>query len=167
MDGDNHPANYVSWDDAVTFCRWLSQESGKMVRLPTEAEWEKAARGTDGRLYPWGNELPTDRLCNFGGRVRWTTPVGKYSPYGDSPYGCVDMSGNVWEWCSTVWQEKAYSFQVQDEWTEAYLKQKGDRVLRGGSWSHIVEKVRCAVRLRNPTNYGYGYYGVRVAVSPI
>ncbi|MCB0192819.1 MAG: SUMF1/EgtB/PvdO family nonheme iron enzyme [Anaerolineae bacterium] len=167
MGGDNHPANYVSWDDTVAFCRWLSQEGGRTVRLPTEAEWEKAARGTDGRLYPWGNALPTEAMCNFDGKVGQTTPVGKYYPQGDSPYGCVDMSGNVWEWCSTLWQEKAYPFQVQEEWTEAYLKREGSRVLRGGSWDDSERLVRCAYRSR-VTMYDRGYdVGVRVAVSPV
>ncbi|MCB9098184.1 MAG: SUMF1/EgtB/PvdO family nonheme iron enzyme [Anaerolineales bacterium] len=166
MGGDNHPANYVSWADGVAFCRWLSQASGRMVRLPTEAEWEKAARGTDGRLHPWGNEPPADALCNFGHKVGQTTPVGKYSPNGDSPYGCVDMSGNVWEWCSTLWQEKAYPFQVQDEWTEAYLKQEGARLVRGGSWLDDDWLVRCAFRDWSYPGFRYDDSGVRVAVSP-
>ncbi|MCB0171195.1 MAG: SUMF1/EgtB/PvdO family nonheme iron enzyme [Anaerolineae bacterium] len=166
--GDNHPANYVSWADAVAFCRWLSQESGRTVRLPTEAEWEKAARGTDGRLYPWGNEPPTEAVCNFADRIGQTTPVGNYSPQGDSPYGCVDMSGNVWEWCSTLWQKKAYPFQVQDEWTEAYLKQEGARWVRGGSWHSYGDRlVRCAYRNGFDPYYRDFNYGVRVAVSPI
>jgi formylglycine-generating enzyme required for sulfatase activity len=76
--GERHPAIYVSWQDAVAFCRWLSQESGYTVRLPTEAEWEKAARGTEGRIYPWGNQPPTAVLCNFAFKVGVTTPVGKY-----------------------------------------------------------------------------------------
>jgi len=88
---DNHPVVYVTWHDALPFCRWLSERTGLPVTLPSEAEWEKAARGTDGRIYPWGNGPPDESRCNFaGGR---TTPVGRYSPKGDSPYGCVDMAG--------------------------------------------------------------------------
>jgi serine/threonine-protein kinase len=100
--GEDHPAIYVSWHDAVAFCRWASQQSDYLIRLPTEAEWEKAARGTDGRIYPWGNQPPTAELCNFRRGVGDTTPVGKYSPQGDSPYGVADMSGNVWEWAMAL-----------------------------------------------------------------
>jgi formylglycine-generating enzyme required for sulfatase activity len=90
----DHPVR-VSWHDAVAYATW----AGK--RLPSEEEWEKAARGTDGRKYPWGDEEPTPDLCNFGKNEGGTTPVGKYSPQGDSPYGCADMAGNVWEWTSS------------------------------------------------------------------
>ena len=89
----NHPVVFVSWDDAQAFCEWAG------LFLPTEQQWEKAARGTDGRKYPWGNESPTADLCNFNKHVGDTTLVGRYSPQGDSPYGIVDMAGNVWEWC--------------------------------------------------------------------
>ena len=84
LDKADHPVVLVSWDDAKAFCDWAG------LALPTEEQWEKAARGTDGRIWPWGNEPPTTEHCNFGGNVGGTTPVGKYSPTGDSPYGCVD-----------------------------------------------------------------------------
>ena len=93
---ENHPVVLVSWEDAWAYARW----AGKV--LPTEQQWEKAARGPDGRQYPWGDQAPTPDLCNFNGNVGTTTPVGRYSPQGDSPYHCVDMSGNVWEWFTTV-----------------------------------------------------------------
>jgi formylglycine-generating enzyme required for sulfatase activity len=137
---EDHPVVYVSWDDAQEFCKWAK------CRLPTEEEWEKAARGTDGRSYPWGNEQPTKTLCNFNNNEKGTTPVGKYSPQGDSPYGCVDMSGNVWEWT-----ESAYVSNT--------------RVLRGGSFYRNQRYVRSAYRGGSrPRNRDYGY-GFRVVVS--
>jgi len=86
---ENHPVVEVNWKSAATYAEW----AGK--RLPTNAEWEKAARGTDGRTWPWGDEWDIKKANVFSGD---TTPVGQYSPAGDSPYGCVDMAGNVWEW---------------------------------------------------------------------
>jgi formylglycine-generating enzyme required for sulfatase activity len=102
-DPDDHPVRYVSWRDALAYCRWLSERTGLPVMLPSEAEWEKAARGTDGRIYPWGDGAPRAELCNFDDNVGSTTPVGKYSPAGDSPYGCADVAGNVREWTRNIW----------------------------------------------------------------
>ncbi len=118
-----HPVVQVSWHDAEAYAHW----AGK--RFPTEQEWEKAARGADGREYPWGDEAPTKELSNFNKHVGTTTPVGKYSPQGDSPYGCVDMSGNVWEWTSSD-----------------YDQNKSFKVLRGGSWDSEESYLRTAYR---------------------
>jgi len=128
---ENHPVVRVSWRDAVAFCEKAELE------LPTEEQWEKAARGTDGRTYPWGNGDPTDKLCNFDGNVGDTTPVGNYSPQGDSPYGCVDMSGNVWEWCLNKY------FTPEDTSID---KSDDFRVIRGGSFYDDSGASRAASR---------------------
>lgn len=99
----NRPVIFVSWDDASAYCQWLSQKTGLRFNLPTEAQWEKAARGNDQRKYPWGNQEPDKNLANFGFDIDKTTPVDSY-PAGASPFGLLDMAGNVWEWCSD-WYE--------------------------------------------------------------
>jgi serine/threonine-protein kinase len=92
---EQHPVVNISWFDAFAFCRWAGQGSGHVVRLPSEAEWEKAARAAGGRIWPWGSQPPDKKRCNFNNNVGGTTPVGQYSPRGDSPYGCADMAGNI------------------------------------------------------------------------
>jgi formylglycine-generating enzyme required for sulfatase activity len=107
----NHPVVNVTWHDAVAYCAWLSEVCAEQVRLPTEAEWEKAARGEDGRTYPWGNRPPpTKERVNFNDHVGDTTPVGRYSPQGDSPYSVADMAGNVWEWTSSKYDQEKYHY---------------------------------------------------------
>ncbi len=170
-----HPAVYVTWDDAVAFCRWLSQERGHLVRLPTEAEWEKAARGPEGLIWPWGNTWDKTRANTKEAELETTTPVGRYSPAGDSPYGAADMAGNVWEWCATKaggdWRSlhyKPYPYDVtEDEWTEAYLGGRSVRTLRGGSWHRGQERARCGARNGGDWSYLNLYFGFRVAVAPI
>ncbi len=107
----DEPAMVITWYDAVDFCAWAGRLAGARVRLPTAAEWQKAARGVDGRPFPWGKgPLPGPHYCNSlpepdrSARIPEgiTTPVGSFSPLGDSPWGCSDMLGNVWEWTSTM-----------------------------------------------------------------
>jgi formylglycine-generating enzyme required for sulfatase activity len=161
---DNHPVVTVSWRDAVAFCDWLSRETEQAFRLPTEAEWEKAARGTDGRIYPWGDEPPDEGRCNFKGNVGDTTTIDRYSPQGDSPFGCADMAGNVREWCQSLY--RPYPYQADDGRED--LGAKDNRVLRGGSWEGNAEHVRCASRYTygSPSlrNFGVGF---RVARGPL
>ena len=158
----NHPVVNVSWQDALAFCGWLAQESGQPIRLPTEAEWEKAARGMDGRIYPWGDEPPDESRCNFNSHVGDTTTIGRYSPQGDSPYGCADMAGNVWEWCQSLY--RPYPYQAGDGRED--LDQQGPRVLRGGAFLHDAGSVRCAYRNGGDPSYWLNIRGFRVVVAP-
>lgn len=145
-----HPVNHVSWDDSMAYLKWASEISKLEMTLPTEAEWEKAARGTDGRIYPWGNEAPDSTRCNFNLNEKDTTPVGKYGARGVSPYGCDDMAGNVWEWVRSEY--KAYPYNISDGRED--ISNKKLRVLRGGSFSYNAGYVRCAGRgLNSPYDH--------------
>jgi formylglycine-generating enzyme required for sulfatase activity len=165
-DKQEHPVVRVNWHDAVDYCRWLSETTGKLYRLPTEAEWEKAARGTEGLIYPWGNRWDAKR-CNSGeGGIGGTTPVGAY-PQGASPYSLLVMAGNVWEWCATKWQ-KPYPYDVEeDEWSANYFKGTNVRVLRGGSWYYSRDFARCAFRVRYVPGIRFSSRGCRVACTTI
>jgi formylglycine-generating enzyme required for sulfatase activity len=166
---DNHPVVNVSWNDAVEFCNWLSKQTGKTIRLPTEAEWEKAARGTGGWIYPWGDQFDPSKLNGFEGGVNDVTPIGKYSPAGDSPYGAADMAGNVLEWTSDWYDGRMYQTRVG--LTLPVRDPQGPpsgtyRVLRGGAFSYNQEFVRCAPRFREPPVNFHDNVGFRVVVSP-
>ena len=135
---DDHPVVQVNWHDAKSFCIWAG------LVLPTEEQWEKAARGTDGRVWPWGDELPTSEHCNFKNNVGDTTPVGKYKYKGGSPYGCVDMAGNVWEWTA--------SWYIEGE----------TLALCGGAWKSNGLLTRSAHRLNYSPRYALDNVGFRV-----
>lgn len=157
--GGQQPVVGVRWYEAVAFCAWAADTTGEKVRLPTEAEWEKGARGTDGRPFPWGKAEPDAKLCNFNGNIGQTTSVGQYSPQGDSPYGGADMSGNVREWCHSKYA--AYPYQAGDGRND----ENGTdvRVVRGGSWNVDRSILRCATRYRLTPLYRSLYVGFRCA----
>ncbi len=165
----DHPVVQVSWYDAVEYCQWLSKKTSKKYRLPTEAEWEKAARGTDKRIFPWGNDW-NPKICNVEYRIKDTTPVGKFSPQSDSPYGCADMCGNVFEWTSTTigslkpWPAKyKYLYNPNDGRENMNLKTR--RVGRGGSYSRSEVYCRTAFRFADPPSDRYSAQGFRAVLG--
>jgi formylglycine-generating enzyme required for sulfatase activity len=185
FDLDNHPIVGISWYEALAFCRWLTErlpgsdcqlhiwrngeahplnvEPGSLdVRLPTEPEWERAARSTDGRIYPWEGDFDPTKCNSDESGIGSTSAVGIF-PQGDSTCGCADMAGNVWEWCSTQWAEnyKGYDKGVKEREDP---EGEGPRVLRGGSWGSYRRLVRCASRWLYPRGRRW-YFGFRVVVG--
>ena len=158
-----HPVTLVRWEDASAYCRWLSQSTGRLVRLPTEAEWEKAARGgLEARRYPWGDGLDRERanyLTDPAQRnVRGTSECGQYAPNG---YGLYDMAGNVWEWVLDWYEGRYYSSSPAQNPTGP---EKGQlRIVRGGGWlAADAAMLTCSHRHQVPADtYSYGI-GFRV-----
>lgn len=139
----HHPVVGVSMSDVLAYIKWLnSQLEGEPYRLPTEAEWEKAARGSDDRLYPWGMDFDPWRCNTLESARRSTTQVGVFSPSGDSPYGVTDMAGNVWEWTRSLFKPYPYDPNDGRETQDA----AGVYVVRGGSWYYTHKLARVNAR---------------------
>jgi len=157
---ENHPVVNVTWHGAQAYCDWAER------RLLTEAEWEKAARGTEGNLYPWGDGKPTCELTNYDGGdcpLRHTMPVGSY-PKGQSPYGALDMSGNVWEFVADYYASDYYVNSPENNPTGP---ESGDsHVVRGSSFYVHQFDVRSARRGKSPSTSSSPYVGFRCALSP-
>jgi formylglycine-generating enzyme required for sulfatase activity len=151
-----HPVSHVDWEQANTYARWAGG------RLPTEAEWEKACRSDDNRLYPWGDEPPAAEIANFGNNVGETLPVGSL-PAGASPYGLLDLSGNVWEWTSSL--ESPYPYVADDGREDASAD--GKRVARGGSFYYTQYQLRCTARSGFAPTTANPHFGLRTVIPSI
>ena len=171
LDGrESHPVSQVSWNDAAAYCSWVGR------RLPTEAEWEKAARGSDGRRYPWGNGSVDGHLVNFADEslsedwadesvndgYQYTSPVGSYD-LGVSPHGAFDMAGNLWEWTAD-WYDSGYYNNAPSRNPPGPISGE-QRVLRGGSWYNGVRYLRTAARMGIVPREASLDFGFRCAVD--
>ncbi|NTU53104.1 MAG: formylglycine-generating enzyme family protein, partial [Chlorobiaceae bacterium] len=150
VNGDEQPVVGITWYAARAYCLWLSLmesegSNGTLYCLPTEKEWEYAAAGSEGRIYPWGSAEPTPKLANYGKNEGATTPVGSY-PEGATPDGLYDIAGNVWEWMEN-WRDEP---------------KKSARALRGGSWFNLTEDLRCSSRNFDDPDCWSGNVGFRV-----
>ena len=161
----DYPANGVSWFGAQAFCEWLSKRTGKIFRLPTEAEWEKAARGgLTGMRYPWGSDSPEGRAQygKISHDPKYTLcAVGSYAP---NAFGLYDVAGNVWEWCQDYYAKDYY--QISPYENPKGPEEGNMRVLRGGSWGGLDIQVRCGIRVGEFPGVSEARVGFRLARNP-
>ena len=158
----DQPVVGVSWNDAATYCEWLRRRTGKNFRLPTEAEWERAARGQrEGCLYPWGNEPPSERsFAGYDAKTGGPERVGANTP---NDFGLYDMSEGVHEWCSDYYDAEYYRYSPETNPQGPASGQR--RASRGGSWRHRIKFSRCAARSSLPPAFKYADYGFRLALT--
>jgi len=184
----NHPVVDITWYEAIKYCQWLTerlrewegtpeplasllQQEGWQMSLPSEAEWEKAARGTDGRPYPWGTTSDPARANCYDTRIGSKSAVGCF-PTGASPSDCLDMAGNVWEWTRSLWgsdlgkPKYTYPYKPKDGREHLDVPPDVARVLRGGGFRNLMEVLRCAYRIWGDPNDSRGNLGFRVVVRP-
>jgi formylglycine-generating enzyme required for sulfatase activity len=163
----DQPAVGVRFGDALAFCGWLAETSGLVVDLPTEAEWEYGARGSDGRRYPWGNEAPSaERACYEEDAMEGRpAKVGSY-PKGRGAHGTFDQAGNVWEWCRDTWDPMAYLKRSRVHARDPVVEdgQAGVQVVRGGSWFFPPEDLAATSRGKNQAEKSADDLGFRVAL---
>jgi formylglycine-generating enzyme required for sulfatase activity len=156
--GGNYPAIGISWYEAIAFCNWLSRTLGEqnntVINLPTEQQWQRAAQGDDGRLYPWGDVYDKHKSNTNESQIDKTTPVTQYAE-GQSPFGVIDMSGNVWEWCLTDYESGSQNIDYPSI----------QRVMRGGSWLDIYQDARNLYRTCDVPTKRSSRYGFRIAVN--
>ena len=152
---DNHPCGNVSWYEALAFCRWLNGYLGELqqVTLPTEQEWQRAAQGDDNRIFPWGDNFDPRKCNTLESAIGHSTPVNQY-PLGASPFGVIDMSGNIWEWCLT-------------EWGSNRVNLKGDslRSGHGGAYKLVSDDARVGFRCGISPSSWIAHVGFRLAVA--
>jgi len=178
-DRKHHPVAGITWDEALAYCRWLTGQTKRSYRLPTEAEWEKAARGVEGRAYPWGNTYEPGRCNDEAAALACTSEVGSYSPQGDSfpiaEAGVADLSGNVWEWTSTMWGEDGASPEFAYPYDSADGRENAEpaagayreyRICRGGSFSDAPDRVAATARARYVASSRNANRGFRVVLDP-
>ncbi len=160
----NHPQQpvvAVSWFEAAKYCEWLGCTTGQRYRLPTEAEWERAARGgIEGQLYPWG-DAPPQSLPNY--ETRWKTGPEQVAQYAPNGFGLYDLCENVHEWCRDWYQADYYAISPEGNPRGAESGER--RASRGGSWRHHMKVSRCAARSSIPPQFQYADYGFRVAAG--
>jgi len=178
----NHPMTTVSWDDALSYCEWLTDrlrerdetpnllstllnDAGWRITLPSEAEWEKAARGSDGRIYPWGDEFDSSKANTEEAGIGTTSAVGNF-PGDASPYGCLDIAGNVMEWTRSILGDYPYPGDEDGRKLREYLESPEWLMVRGGSFSEPQGRVRCAARDQDTPFDTYDIKGFRVVLIP-
>ena len=172
----NYPVTDISWHQAQEYIRWLNHKHQTdlplehVFRLPSEAEWEKSARGVDGNIYPWGNTFDARRCNALETGVGATSVVGSFSPQGDSSFGVADMAGNVWEWTRSIGTRSdssvfSYPYRFDDDREDEKGSNENMYILRGGSFKSNQQELRCANRIGFAPNTKESDFGFRIAIG--